>query len=133
MHKRKLAKYTKLELKICVFCILTVAVEYGKMADRGWAPRPVKSQYTDVTKFYFQICIFCILHFYPKTDILNLSKEREEMSMRKVKYVLSNGVITESYKVAKSYDVPFRVTLETVPETPIRLSEKRKAIRKVVK
>ena len=77
----------------------------------------------------------CILYiaFYPKTDILNLSKEREEMSMRKVKYVLSNGVITESYKVAKSYDVPFRVTLETVPETPIRLTEKRKAIRKVVK
>lgn len=133
MHKRKLAKYTKIELKICVFCILTLAVEYGKMADRGWAPRSEKSQYTDVTKFYFQICVFCILHFYPKTDILNLSKEREEMSMRKVKYVLSNGVITESYKVAKSYNVPFKVTLEAVPETPIRLSEKRKAIRKVVK
>ena len=63
MHKRKLAKYTKLELKICVFCILTATVEYGKMADCGWAPKPIKSQYTDVTKFYFQICVFSRLVF----------------------------------------------------------------------
>ena len=53
--------------------------------------------------------------------------------MRKVSYVLENGVVTSSYAVAVAYNVPFRVTISEVPEEPGKMSEKRMAMRKSVK
>jgi len=53
--------------------------------------------------------------------------------MRKVSYVLENGVVTSSYAVAVASNVHFKVTISQVPEDPGKMSKKRMAMRKSVK
>lgn len=50
--------------------------------------------------------------------------------MRKLVYVLSNGVIETSMDAAKASGLPYRVELENIAEAPSKLSPKQREMRK---
>jgi hypothetical protein len=59
--------------------------------------------------------------------IINVSNEREELTMRTVNYRLSDGTMTSSFEIAKASGMSFTTHLEEVRTPRASMSAARKA------
>jgi hypothetical protein len=59
--------------------------------------------------------------------IINVSNEREELTMRTVNYRLSDGTMTSSFEIAKASGMSFTTHLEEVRTPRVSMSAARKA------
>jgi hypothetical protein len=60
--------------------------------------------------------------------IIIIENEREVIKMRKLVYILENGIIETTEKAAKESGLKYRVALQNIPE-PVCMTEKQKAMR----